>query len=162
MGADLRLEQIAEHVDAGAHFGDAGRVSACSAVGELPIETIGAACPAARSRSAARTTPDAFGLGDARHVGDAAAAIGVAGMGHHPGETPPKHARRSSSSSVVVGGDAAALFAGVDLDQRARRPWMRGDGARRSSGSSVITITCAPAAFSLATWSSFCGVMPTA
>ena len=44
VGADLRLEQVAEHVDAGAHFGHAVRdARACSAVGELPIETIGTA-----------------------------------------------------------------------------------------------------------------------
>ena len=134
--ADLRLEQVAEHVDAGTHFGDA--------VERSPHAARSASCPSRRSAPrtrpraaarAARTTPDAFRLRDPRHV---ARRCGRHRNARHASSRP---ARRPPSRSadrqqrIVVRADAAALLAAVDLDQRARRPRMRGD---RAGGVQVV------------------------
>ena len=59
------------------------------------------------------------------------------------GAMPPRASPQSTSINVRGGAGWAAM-------------------AVATSGSSVMILTSAPEALSLATWSSFCGVMPTA
>ena len=161
MGADLGLEQVAEHVDAGAHLGHAvemlrmqrGRRTAHR---DDRRGMTGRAQPFGGAHHAGPLR-----LGDPRHVVRAAAGIGMAGMRHDAGEARAEP-RGDLQQQVVVGRDAAAALAGIDLDQRPRRLPDARRSRRAVSRSSVSTMTAAPALFSLATWSSFCGVMPTA
>ena len=80
-------------------------------------------------------------------------------MGEDAGERAAE--RRGDRPAARVRRDAAAALADIDLDQRAELPGCAAM-ARGASTSSVMTFTSAPCAFSAATASSFCGVMPTA
>jgi hypothetical protein len=69
----------------------------------------------------------AFGLRDALHVLHGAAGVGMAGMGQDAGAGTAE-APGDVEQGGAVGGDAATALATIDLDQRARRRGVGGDG----------------------------------
>ena len=161
VGADLRLKQVAEHVDARTYLSDAGKAPRMQCGGRTAHrddrrDMAGSAQPFGSAYHAG-----AFRLGNPHHVVQAASGIG---MTRHASSCPRSTCQGAprSPAAVVIRGDAAARFAGIDLDQRARRAsrarrWRQRCRDRRSGRSRRRR-----PAFSLATWSSFCGVMPTA
>ena len=156
---DLGLEQVAEHVDPGPDLGDAVQM--------LRVQRGRRAAHRDDLRPVARpaqprgraTTPTVPASATAASSVDVAPRVGMARMGHARRRGRPSRAATSSSRGFRR--HPAAMLAAVHLDQRPYAPGMRRDraGRRRVIGDHLIA---APAAFSAATSSSFCGVIPTA
>ena len=87
MGFDFRLEQIAEHVDAGAHFRDPSQVLRVAGGGGTAGRDDADGVSGIAQTGGGGGDRGALGFGETFHVAHGTAGVGMAGMGHHAYET---------------------------------------------------------------------------
>ena len=150
MGFDFRLEQIAEHIDPGAKLRQPVHCLGMPAGWRTAGRDDGNDVPLGAQALRGIDHVAALQFGDLGDLLDAAALIGVAGMGHDPDQMAAQPIGEFRNQ-VLGNQHAAALLAAIDLDQGLDVGGMRGDRLGRVSRSSVMTVTLAPLAFSRAT-----------
>ena len=140
VGDDLGLEQVAEHVDAGPHLGDAVQVLGVQrgrrAADRDDRRRRGRPRAAARRRRPRPSAPARRSPASLRRV---PAGIGVAAMGHDAGQARPKRARRPRAA----GRHPAPCRRDARRNPPRPAPGRRRDGRRwrgAVSGSSVMTL----------------------
>ena len=161
VGKDLRLEQITEHVDASTNFGDAVERRAVQRGRRTTHRDD-------RRRNPAVAQP----LGRAHHApivppprcGPCPRRCARRSCARHASSTPARFtpSRSAIASSASSSGATPPRDSPVSISINARGGFGWPAIAPAASRSSVNTMTSAPASFSLATWSSFCGTIPTA